>query len=481
MNNPIDATAMRVLIVSPFLLMSLATPALRAQGMISAADDDGGQVYSLHRMDSAGSLAGRSEPLSSCGDALSVALQQGTPEFPCWANIRTVDRWNSASIGYGVSPSRDRTTRSPQDLPSSFTFTAGGLNAFSLPGDGEGKAYGGLAAMSGLLEQRRWQLMAEDAGGAADFQLSGGHFVGLNLAAVRTTGEISPRLTWQGSATNIYGTDAARQVTPVDYRMIGEADAPAPDTPAYGLHAGLMTEGEEGVKLRYEASRRSAWDLSASDTYTKYNADAFLVHTARGRVEYLHSVAGGTALGFYGNAEHQTQSLDCTLGGAGVRLLSSWATRASLNLSGGIAGAGASCGKRAQLIGNAAVYTRLTSRTDLYLTANRDLGDGVLEHAIFLSTGGAGVRHSFSHSIDVHASLNELYGTDPVTKQTYHGSFVDGSFHYRLGLGFSQEMELRRYSFSGLPSEAGRTVGVFTLWWSPPRQPAAEVQRIASR
>ena len=100
------------------------------------------------------------------------------------------------------------------------------------------------------------------------------HFVGLNLSAVRTTGEITPRLTWQGSATNTYGTDAARQVAPIDYRMIGEADAPAPDTPAYGLHGGLMTEGEEGVKLRYEVSRRSAWDFSGSDNYTKYNADA---------------------------------------------------------------------------------------------------------------------------------------------------------------------------------------------------------------
>ena len=185
------------------------------------------------------------EPLSSCGDALSIALQQGTPEFPCWANIRTVDRWNSASFGFRVGGGQSGKGLAAA-IPSSFTFTIGGLSAFSLPGDGEGKAYGGLGAMSGLIEQRRWQLMAEDAGGLADFQLQGGHFVGLNLSAVRMTGEITPRLTWQGSATNTYGTDAARQVAPIDYRMIGEADAPAPDTPAYGLHGGLMTEGRKG-------------------------------------------------------------------------------------------------------------------------------------------------------------------------------------------------------------------------------------------
>jgi hypothetical protein len=440
------------------------------QSVQLASNENDVQLYSLHRVDSAGSLAGGTEPLSSCGDALSIALQQGTPEFPCWANIRTVDRWNSASFGLASQAIGNRTKVAPHEVPSSFTFTIGGLSAFSLPGDGQGKAYGGLSAMSGLIETRRWQLMAEDAGGLADFQLQGGHFVGLNLSAVRTTGEITPRLTWQGSATNTYGTDAARQVAPIDYRMIGEADAPAPDTPAYGLHGGLMTEGEEGLKLRYEVSRRSAWDISGSDNYTKYNADGFLVHAARARVEYLHRVAHGTAFGFYGSGGHQTSPLECTLGGAGMRVLSSWGPRASLNVSGGINGANANCGKSVEFTGNAALYTRLTNRTDFYVNGNRDLSDGVLQHTILLNTGGAGLRHAFGRAVGVSASLNELYGTDSDTRQTYHGSFVDGSLRFRLWMGFSEETELRRFSFSGFAAETGRTVSVLTLWWSPPRR-----------
>jgi len=115
----------------------------------------------------------------------------------------------------------------------------------------------------------------------------------------------------------------------------------------------------------------------------------------------------------------------------------------------------------------------MTSKTDFYLIGNRDLGDGVLEHTILLNTGGAGLRHAFSHSVGVSASLNELYGSDLRSKQTYHGSFVDGSLRLRLWLGFSEELEIRRFSFSGFPAEAGRTVGVLTLWWSPPRNPEA--------
>lgn len=469
MSNP-GATAKRAGFFCLLFTSVLTARLVSGQNVQLAANNNEVQLYSLHRVDSAGSLAGGTEPLSSCGDALSIALQQGTPEFPCWANIRTVDRWNSASFGFANSAIGNRPRVEPHQVPSSFTFTLGGLSAFSLPGDGQGKAYGGLSAMSGLIEQRRWQLMAEDAGGLADFQLQGGHFVGLNLSAVRVTGEITPRLTWQGSATNTYGTDAARQVAPVDYRMIGEADAPAPDTPAYGLHGGLMTEGEEGVKLRYEVSRRSAWDISGSHNYTKYNADGFLVHSARARVEYLHRIAQGTAFGFYGSGGHQTSPLDCTLGGAGMRVLSSWGSHASLNVSGGVNGANPNCGKRVEFTGNAALYARLTNGTDFYLTGNRDLSDGVLEHTVILNTGGAGLRHAFGRAVGVSASLNALYGTDPNTKQTYHGSFVDGSLRCRLWMGFSEETELRRFSFSGFPAETGRTVAVLTLWWSPPRR-----------
>ena len=152
-----------------------------------------------------------------------------------------------------------------------------------------------------------------------------------------------------------------------------------------------------------------------------------------------------------------------------MRVLSSWGSHASLNLSGGVNGANPNCGKRVEFTGNASLYTHMTDRTDFYLTANRDLGDGVLEHTILQSTGGAGLRHAFAHVAAVSASLNELYGADPRTRQTYHGSFVDGSLRCRLWLGFSEEMELRRFSFSGFAAEAGRTVSVFTLWWSPPR------------
>jgi len=83
--------------------------------------------------------------------------------------------------------------------------------------------------------------------------------------------------------------------------------------------------------------------------------------------------------------------------------------------------------------------------------------------------------------VQVHVPLGgEEQLSYTLTVKSVNHRFLDLQFRLPNGLE-AQEMELRRYSFSGLPSEAGRTVGVFTLWWSPPRQPAAEVQRIASR
>jgi hypothetical protein len=121
--------------------------------------------YAIHRADSDNPRTTSTEPLNSCGDSLSVALQQGTPEFPCWANIRTVERWNSAAIVSGLQPGSDMPVNLPKYEPSTFRITTGGFSGFSFPNAGPGKAYGGLGAAAVVLERRRWQFMAEDGGG----------------------------------------------------------------------------------------------------------------------------------------------------------------------------------------------------------------------------------------------------------------------------------------------------------------------------
>jgi hypothetical protein len=426
------------LLLWPLLLTNRATTDASAQQMQQqpeyVSDNDGGGSGDTptRTVDRENPRTTSTEPLNSCADSLSAALRQGTPEFPCWAVIRTTERWNKAAIVSGLQPGSDSNVNLPKYVPSTFNFTMAGLSGFSFPDASPGKAYGGVGVAAGVLERRRWRLMAEDGGGLADFQLNGAHLVGLNRAALRATGEITSRWTWQGSATNTYGTDATRVVAPLDFRQVGDAEAPAADTVVYGLHSGRITTGEEGGKLRFDDSRRSLWDFSATHAYTQYNADNFLVQTARTRVEYLHAVTPAMALGVYGNGEHQTGPLDCSLGGAGLRWVSEWGLHTSLNVTGGVNGASASCGHGAQFTGTGALYTKLGPSTDLYVTGGRDLSDGILEHTVFLNTGALGLRHSFHHMIDTRVSLNGLQGANP--KQTFHGTFVDGSLHFLLPL-----------------------------------------------
>ena len=468
------------LLLWPLILLGGAVTQAVAQHSDDSRGDSHGS-YTTRRADSDNPRTASTEPLNSCGDSLSVALQQGTPEFPCWANIRTVERWNTAEIVSGLQPGSDTTVNLPEYQPSTFKFTLGGLSAFSFPNAGPGKAYGGLGAAAGIIEKRRWQFMAEDGGGLADFKAGGGdYFVGLNRAALRATGEIDPRWTWQGTATSTYGTDAARVVAPLDFRQVGDAGVPAAETVVYGMYSGRVATGEEGGKIRYEASRRTFWDFSGTHTYTQYNAEDFLVQTARARVEYLHALTPAMGFGVYGNGEHQTGPLNCSVGGAGLRWLDAWGTHASVNISGGVSGASESCGKRVQFTGTAAAYVRLAQSTDLYLSGGRDLSDGILEHTVFLGTGAAGVRHSFHRLVDIRASLNGIQGADPATKQSYHGTFVEGSLHYRMGLGFAQEVEVRSYKVAGTPTN-DRTIAVFTLWWTPGRTAEATTARASLR
>ncbi len=407
------------------------------------------------------------EPLNNCSDSLSGALQQGTPEFLCWANIRTVERWDMASVVSGLQPGYDTAVELPQYAPTMFRFTMGSFGGFSFPDAQPGQAYGGIGAGNFLLERRRLQVSAEDGGGLADLNAEGNHsLIGLNRAAIRFNGEVSPRLTWQGTATNTYGTDAARIAVPLDFRSIGDAEAPAAETVVYGMHPGRMTSGEEAAKVRYLDSRSSLWDLGFTHSYTKYNANNFLVQTERLRLEYLHSITRADALGAFLLGAYQSTPLRCSLFGGGLTYVAGWGTRSNLNVSGGVAAANPACGTRAQAIGTGALYLPLNNTNDLYLSAGRDLSDGIVEQTAFLSTGAAGIRHYFGKAADMRVSWNGLHGTDPQTHQTYQGMFADLSLHIRMRYGFSEEAEIRHFNFANTTNN-DRTLAVFTLWWSP--------------
>jgi hypothetical protein len=406
-------------------------------------------------------------PQHTCDDGVSASLQQDTPNLPCWANIRTVDHWNSMFIPEGVSFHGSDTSQIPADVPSSFAYTAGGLSSYVFPDGPQAKVYAGLGAAAGLIERHRWQAMLEDAGGGGDYQLQGARFAGLNRFAARATGEVNERWTWQGNATNTFGTDVLRLFAPLDYRMIGQSEAPAADAVAYGLHAGNYLNQEEGIKLRYAGSERSHWDFLAGDSYRRYSDDGFSVQTVRARAEYLHALTRQTAVGFFGESDHQTNLLDCSLGGGGVRLLKDWHDRSSVNISAGVYGAGASCGKQVQFQGDAAFYVSLNPRSDFYVSANRGLGDGAIERAVFLDTASAGLRHTFRQQITGRLSGTALYGVDPRNNSSLHGSFAEMSIRYPLPGGFSQETAVRHYAVSGVDAPPNRTLAVLTVWWSP--------------
>jgi hypothetical protein len=426
------------------------------------------------------------DTLSDCGDALADALQQDSAQRPCWANIRPADHANPISLAEGGAIAGNRTFGGEESEPApAFTFALAAIAGTNFETSANGQAYSGMGALSGLVARRRWQFMVEDGVGLADFQLNsvnGANRVYLNRAAVRGLGELSPRWSWQASAANTFGNDPFRTFAPLDYTTVGNAEAPVPDTVAFGLHSGNMTHEQEDGSLRYEASRRTNWDITADHTLQYFSDDGVTVQTVGGRAAYLHSLSRNAAFGVYGNGAHQTGTLDCSLGGAGLQGALQWGGHGSVNVSGGVNGASAACGKSAQFLGNAALYVPLKSHTDFYLTASRALSAGIVEQTALLNTFGAGAKYAFTSSSSIRLTGAALYGLDPRTNRSYQGNFSELAVAYRLGPWFYQDISVRHFEVHGgpalaLPASAQITdhqsLVAVTLWWSPnQRQPA---------
>ncbi len=427
-------------------------------------------------VDSAGPISDPLKETGGCGDILSAALQQDGNDTPCWADIRTVDHWNTMRLASGATvQGGPGFLPTGEEAPSGLTFAVGGLggllfnNGSASPSGGNSSAFGGAGALSGFVQRRRWELMYEDGGAGGNFMLDASHLVGLNRGALRANGEVNSRWLWQGSVTNAYGNDTFRLFAPLDFRTVGNTEAPVTDTVAYGLHTGNLVDQQEDFKIRSAESRRTNWDFAAAHTLRYYSDDGVNVQTIRGRADYMHATTRDTAIGFIAGGAHQTGPRDCTLGGAGALGLLQWGSRASLSVSGSANGASSSCGKSIQFTGDASLYVRAGVRNDLYFTGNRDLSDGVVEQLALLDSAGAGIRHQFSRNTSLRLSGAAIYGNDPKTKIAYNGSFFEASMSYPLGGGFLQETAYRHYEVSKIPGGDDRSVVTFTLWWSPKR------------
>lgn len=413
-----------------------------------------------------------------CGDILSAALQQDGSETPCWADIRTVDHWNTMNLangptvkgGPGFLPAQN-------EAPAAFSFAIGGLGGLLYSRSVDSSAYAGAGALSGFVQRHRWELMYEDGGAVANYQLDGSNLVGLNRAALRANGQLSTRWLWQGSATNAYGNDTLRLFAPLDYRTVGNTEAPVAETVAYGLHAGNLVDQQEDFKVRSAESRRSNWDFAVAHTFRHYADDGVDVQTVRGRGQYIYATSRSSALGFTLGAAHQTGPSECTLGGAGLLGLMQWGSRVSLNLSGNANGASSTCGKSVQFTGDASLYIRASSHDDLYLTGNRDLSGGIVENLALLDSAGAGIRHQFTRNTSLRLSGAAIYGTDPRTNVAYNGDFAEAAVIYPLGAGFLQETSYRHYQVSKIPGGDNRNLVTFTLWWSPRRNQQTNLSR----
>ncbi len=459
--------------ISPLLVFAQAPSTPQNQQIASMADPPPAPAAGRSIAPTGAAAAEAPVTVSDCGDVLSAALHVDTYEdMPCWANIRATERWNVADIPDGGGLHGANSPRLPLAQTSRFNIAAGALAATDFLQGHAFPVYSGNVGVAGFLDRNRWQLAVEDVGAlASNGQVGGRSFAGLNRAAIRFGSQPSQRLTWQASATNTFGTDGLRVFAPLDERRIGSQDSssqlPVADSVSYGLHVGNVTDEQEDLHLRYEQTRRSNWEFAAGHTLLHYSDDGVTVQSLRGRAEFLHAWNDHTALGFFGHTERQNDPAGCSLTGGGIRSISTWNQRASLNVSAAASASDTACGRNVTFTGDAAFSLSATSRTSFAFTANRGLSDGVIERVALLNTAVVGIRHSFASLVDLKLSAAGIMGNDVLTHQTYTGTFVTAGVTYPVGTHLMGETSVRHLEVTPIPQGDNRTVLITTLWFTP--------------
>jgi hypothetical protein len=289
----------------------------------------------------------------------------------------------------------------------------------------------------------------------------------IHIGSIEVIRDINERWTWDLKTTGSYGEDSTRLLAPQQTVAVGGVPGSAPSNASYIPNAGNVTHFDTGLTVHYTESQRDSVEFVFANSISKYsglNEDNNIASVSARYNRALSPTLSGFA---YGSGFYYYGNINCPSFGGGIGLLWQIRVKTSLSVSGGPQISSASCGNQQGFSYNVAFSTRLSAKSQIYLTAARQpttsyLGPGLWEVSAF---GGyqREVMAKGAFSIDVgYISSNSLTVTN-----SYHNTYYDCSYSYSLIHGLGISSSYRGYLGNTGQANFHRNLAQISLTWSP--------------
>ena len=289
----------------------------------------------------------------------------------------------------------------------------------------------------------------------------------MNVASMTVLGSINDRWSWDAKAMTIYGQDSIRFLGSQQTVVVGDVPGTGPNSAAYLLNAGTVTYVEGSAGVTYRRSERDRINLHAGNLFTHYTGLDQSNGVTNVGIDYERDVAPSLGVIAYAQNSVYYGALHCESYGAGVGLRWKLNPQTSVSLSGGPQLDSAGCGSQQGFSYNASVGTRLTGRSQLYLLSSRQPTTSYLGPGLWQESASGGYQREVGTRGTLSVDLGYVASDTLTSSSSYHGTYFDFVYGYRLGHGLQGA-----YSYRGYVGDSGgigltRNVAQFSLVWTP--------------
>jgi hypothetical protein len=289
----------------------------------------------------------------------------------------------------------------------------------------------------------------------------------MNIGSAKIVGSVNERWSWDLKAAGIYGQDSTRFLAPQQTVAVGEVPGTGPNSASYLPNAGTVTyvDGEAGV--HYRKSERNSIAFTVANAFSHYTGLNDKSSIATANLGYVRDLSLTLKLITYGQGSYYYGSFNCESGGGGIGLQWQASDKTFISLSGGPQLSSSVCKSQQKYAYSAALSSRLSGKSQIYLLSARQPTASSLGPGLWQVGASGGYQRQVTRIGTLSVDLGYVSSDTLTTVSSYHGTYFDCIYGFRVGHGVNMSYSYRGYVGATGGANFTRNVATFSLVWAP--------------
>ncbi len=267
----------------------------------------------------------------------------------------------------------------------------------------------------------------------------------MHAASVQADGSLSERLRWKMNASGSYGQNGVRFAAPLQSVAVGEVPGTASNSASYLPGSGATTYILGLFDMDYRKSERGTVAFDLSNSFNRVAGFDQEGGAATGRLRYRYDLSPTVSLMIYGQSTYFYGDLNCEGIGAGVGIDWRLGMNTALSFEAGPQINSSACGDQQGYSYAVSYSTRLSSRAQLYLTANRLPMVSYLGPGAWQRGASAGMQYQVTRAALLRADVGYSSSTALAAVSSYSGVSINASYDVQLNHNFVLSYNYRGY------------------------------------